>query len=162
VGITTVYVTHDQVEAMGMGSRIAVMNAGKVRQVGTPGGVYWEPSDTFVAGFLGSPPMNLVDLGDRIVGFRPENLLPRELYEGRSNLVSFPFEVTRVEDLGAGHLVYGNLGEKFNRSHVVANLPMSFTRYSVETGSTYDFAVPNDDVRFFDINTGLRAEPIPL
>ena len=64
-GITTIYVTHDQVEAMGMGDRIAVMNAGKVRQLGTPDEVYTDPADTFVAGFLGSPPMNLVETQHR-------------------------------------------------------------------------------------------------
>jgi multiple sugar transport system ATP-binding protein len=60
LGITTVYVTHDQVEAMGMADRIAVMNKGRVLQVGTPDELYYKPSDTFVATFIGSPPMNIV------------------------------------------------------------------------------------------------------
>jgi multiple sugar transport system ATP-binding protein len=60
LGITTVYVTHDQVEAMSMADRIAVMNKGKVLQVGTPDELYYKPLDTFVATFIGSPPMNLV------------------------------------------------------------------------------------------------------
>src|SRR5574342_345111 len=76
IGTTTIYVTHDQVEAMGLGDRIAVMNQGKVRQLGTPQEVYHEPADTFVAGFLGSPPMNLVPIEGSLVGFRPEQLLP--------------------------------------------------------------------------------------
>ena len=59
VGTTTIYVTHDQVEAMGMGDRIAVMDHGRIRQLGTPREIYDEPADTFVATFLGSPPMNL-------------------------------------------------------------------------------------------------------
>jgi multiple sugar transport system ATP-binding protein len=59
LGSTMIYVTHDQVEAMTMGTRICVMNAGKVAQIGAPLDVYWEPADTFVARFLGSPPMNL-------------------------------------------------------------------------------------------------------
>ncbi len=59
---TVVYVTHDQVEAMGLGDRIVVMDRGKVRQVGTPHEVYEDPVDTFVATFLGQPPMNLVEL----------------------------------------------------------------------------------------------------
>src|ERR671916_1764971 len=59
VGTTTIYVTHDQVEAMGMGDRIVVMLDGQVRQVGPPQDVYDDPADTFVATFIGSPPMNL-------------------------------------------------------------------------------------------------------
>jgi multiple sugar transport system ATP-binding protein len=62
LGSTMIYVTHDQVEAMTMGSRICVMNAGRVVQIGAPLDVYWNPADTFVARFLGSPPMNLLDL----------------------------------------------------------------------------------------------------
>jgi multiple sugar transport system ATP-binding protein len=162
VGITTIYVTHDQVEAMGMGDRIAVMNEGKVHQLGIPAEVYCDPADTFVAGFLGSPPMNLVEAGERIVGFRPERFLPREMYEGCGALLSLRFEIIRVEDLGADRLVYGKLDERFNRCPVVANLPTSFTQYCVETGATYDFAVPSGDVRFFDSNTGLRTQSIPL
>jgi len=162
VGITTIYVTHDQVEAMGMGDRIAVMNEGKVRQLGSPGDVYSDPADTFVAGFLGSPPMNLVEAKERIVGFRPECFLPRELYEGSGEVTSLRFEVSRVEDLGADRLVYGKLGERFNRCPVVANLPTSFTHYAVKTNATYDFAVPRNDVKFFDRKTGLRTEPVSL
>ncbi len=59
LGSTMIYVTHDQVEAMTMGTRICVMNGGKVAQIGAPLDVYWHPADTFVARFLGSPPMNL-------------------------------------------------------------------------------------------------------
>ena len=60
IGTTTLYVTHDQLEAMGLGDRIAVLNKGQVRQIGTPQEIYHEPADTFVATFIGSPPMNLV------------------------------------------------------------------------------------------------------
>src|SRR5215471_366168 len=73
VGTTTIYVTHDQVEAMAMGDRIVVLNKGYVRQIGTPKEVYDDPADTFVATFLGSPPMNLIVNSDVIVGFRPEH-----------------------------------------------------------------------------------------
>src|SRR5881392_1338153 len=72
IGTTTIYVTHDQVEAMAMGDRVVVLHQGYVRQIGTPKEVYDQPADTFVATFLGSPPMNLVENGDVIVGFRPE------------------------------------------------------------------------------------------
>ena len=162
VSITTIYVTHDQVEAMGMGDRIAVMNAGRVRQLGKPEEVYAEPADTFVAGFLGSPPMNLVGTQDRIVGFRPECFLPRQMYEGSSDVISLPFEVNRIENLGADRLVYGRLGERFDHAAIIANLPTHFTNYTIETSQSYDFVVPRRDVKFFDIKTGLRAESIQL
>jgi multiple sugar transport system ATP-binding protein len=162
VAITTIYVTHDQVEAMGMGDRIAVMNAGRVCQLGKPEDVYFDPADTFVAGFLGSPPMNLVEIEDRIVGFRPECFLPQQMHEGGGELLSLPFQVSRVENLGADRLVYGKLGERFNHSPVIANLPTSFTNYKIETSQTYDFAVPRNNVKFFNSQTGLREEPIPL
>ena len=162
VSITTIYVTHDQVEAMGMGDRIAVMNAGRVRQLDKPDVVYSEPADTFVAGFLGSPPMNLVETQDRIVGFRPECFLPRQMYEGSSDVISLPFKVNRIENLGADRLVYGKLEDRFDDAAVIANLPTHFTNYTIETSQSYDFVVPRSDVKFFDIKTGLRAEPIPL
>jgi len=162
VSVTTIYVTHDQVEAMGMGDRIAVMNAGKVRQLGKPEEVYSDPADTFVAGFLGSPPMNLIEMANRTVGFRPECFLPQQMHEKAGELLQLRFEVSRVENLGADRLAYGKLEERYNYSNVVANLPTSFTNYSIETQRTYDFAVPRRDIKFFDIKTGLRAEPIPL
>src|SRR5947199_7966023 len=61
LGVTTVYVTHDQVEAMTLGQRAAVMNAGTIQQVDTPQGLYWSPVNLFVAAFIGSPSMNLVE-----------------------------------------------------------------------------------------------------
>src|SRR5207245_9587514 len=61
LGVTTVYVTHDQVEAMTLGQRAAVMNAGKIQQVDTPQALYWSPVNLFVAAFIGSPSMNLVE-----------------------------------------------------------------------------------------------------
>jgi len=76
VGTTTIYVTHDQVEAMAMGDRVLVLNKGVVHQLGTPAEVYDNPADTFVATFLGSPPMNLAELAELIVGFRPEASSP--------------------------------------------------------------------------------------
>jgi len=162
IEITTIYVTHDQVEAMGMGDRIVVMNEGKVHQLGTPSEVYADPADTFVAGFLGSPPMNIVKIGERIMGFRPECFLPQEMHEGSNKVSSFRYEVTRVEDLGADRLVYGKLDERFNHCHVVANLPTSFTHYSIETNGIYDFAVLSDNVKFFDSKTGLRTASVTL
>src|SRR5881409_3491186 len=84
VATTTLYVTHDQVEAMAMGDRVVVMNKGSVRQIGTPAEVYDDPADTFVATFLGSPPMNLVERDDVMVGFRPEHFFPVSVLAGRA------------------------------------------------------------------------------
>ncbi len=161
IGITTIYVTHDQVEAMGMGDRIAVMNEGNVRQLSTPSEIYNDPADTFVAGFLGSPPMNLVKRGSVIVGFRPESFLPKEAYEGHADLEPLEFHVTRTEYLGSDRLLYGNLGERFKKRHVVAKLTTSIDM-PISSGQRYEFAVPRDTIRFFDRGTGLRIDPVPL
>jgi multiple sugar transport system ATP-binding protein len=157
VGVTTVYVTHDQVEAMGLGDRIVVMSQGKVRQVGTPLEIYQWPADTFVATFVGSPPMNLLEQGDLLLGFRPETFLPADAVEGSEGIVTYPFEVTYLEYLGAERLVYGNVGEKSHARHVVARLPGSMN-LPIEAGKTYPFAVARRDLRRFDRKSGL-AQP---
>ncbi len=161
IGTTTIYVTHDQVEAMGLGDRIAVMHQGKVRQLGTPQEVYHEPADTFVAGFLGSPPMNFVAQHDVIVGFRPEGFLPKEVHAGQGSQVSLQFKVTRIEYLGADRLLYGFLGSMFGDAHVIADLPSTVT-VPIQAGETYEFAVQEKDLKFFDQQTGLRAGSRPL
>jgi multiple sugar transport system ATP-binding protein len=154
VGVTTIYVTHDQVEAMGLGDRIVVMSQGKVRQVGTPLEIYQWPADTFVATFVGSPPMNLLDQGEILLGFRPETFRPADAVEGSEGVVTFPFEVTYTEYLGAERLVYGNVGEKSHARHVVSRLPGSMT-LPLEAGKTYPFAVARRDLRRFHRKSGL-------
>ncbi len=161
IGTTTIYVTHDQVEAMGLGDRIAVMQEGKVRQIGTPTEVYDEPADTFVAGFLGSPPMNIVDLPDAVLGFRPEHFLPRDAHQGGGGLVALPFRVGRVENLGADRLVYGVVDGKLGEAKVIARLPSTVT-VPVAADSIQDFAVRDRDLKFFDKTTGRRTGPRPL
>jgi ABC-type sugar transport system ATPase subunit len=123
LGITTIYVTHDQVEAMTLGDRIAVLSAGRLQQIGPPQDLYDHPVNLFVAGFIGSPPMNLLrgkaqggrvtagDLafegtsaadGDVVVGVRPEAFVP--------DMESGPFlelEIDVVEPLGDEVLVHG-------------------------------------------------------
>jgi ABC-type sugar transport system ATPase subunit len=76
VGTTTVYVTHDQVEALTLGDRIAVMNAGRLEQVGTPEELYDEPANVFVGGFIGSPPMSFLPWDGGTLGVRPEHVRP--------------------------------------------------------------------------------------
>jgi multiple sugar transport system ATP-binding protein len=132
LGVTTVYVTHDQVEAMTMGDRVAVLLDGVLQQVDTPTQVYDRPANLFVAGFIGSPPMNLVEvpvedgsvkLGDVralvprelvadrskvIVGIRPEDLNG----SGGAGRVSLKGKIERVEALGASLLGYFSVDAK--------------------------------------------------
>jgi multiple sugar transport system ATP-binding protein len=155
LGTTTIYVTHDQVEAMGLGDRIVVMHEGKVRQIGTPLEIYNEPADAFVAGFVGSPPMNLLEGEDALVGFRPEHFLPRDAHPVTNGVVTFPFRLTRVEHLGADRLLYGVLEERLPGFRVIAKLPFTVS-LSVLPGQRYEFTVPRAEVKFFDKDTGLR------
>ncbi len=159
IATTTIYVTHDQVEAMGLGDRIAVMDHGKVRQIGTAREVYDEPADTFVAAFLGSPPMNLIERDGYTLGFRPEHFLPKGIHEGP--VATLPFQVGRVEYLGADRLIYGILGGPFSEARVIARLPYTVGT-PIQPGETCDFDVPEKDLRFFDKATGRRTEPRPL
>ena len=76
VGTTTIYVTHDQVEALTLGDRIAVMNEGRLEQVGTPEQLYDEPANVFVGGFIGSPPMSFLRWDGALLGVRPEHVRP--------------------------------------------------------------------------------------
>jgi multiple sugar transport system ATP-binding protein len=150
---TVVYVTHDQVEAMGLGDRIVVMDRGKVRQVGTPQEVYEDPVDTFVATFLGQPPMNLVDLQDALLGFRPEQFLPVAHFGANEALRNFPLSVRRVEYLGSDRYVYGNVAGA--GATVIAKLPAMVATEIVE-GSEMEFAVPERALCYFDAATGAR------
>ena len=125
---TFIYVTHDQVEAMTMGDRIAIMNAGILQQVGTPGDIYDHPANLFVAGFIGSPTMNFVPVttsdstakasgfdvklpqsvpaGKGTLGFRPEAVTDR-VGDNGSNL---EMKVDVVERLGSDQFLYGQVG----------------------------------------------------
>jgi sn-glycerol 3-phosphate transport system ATP-binding protein len=109
LGITSLFVTHDQVEAMTLAQRMIVMNAGVMEQFGTPEEVYHRPASTFVASFIGSPPMNLLKNAQggkpgALLGIRPEHLdVGSEGWQVR---------VETVELLGAERLVYGRLGEE--------------------------------------------------
>ncbi|WP_433291635.1 ABC transporter ATP-binding protein [Pseudonocardia sp. CA-142604] len=159
IGATTIYVTHDQSEAMGLGDRIAVMSEGRVRQIGAPNEVYDHPADTFVATFIGSPPMNLVPCGDVLVGVRPEHLLPVENVNGER--VTMTLEVRRMEYLSGDRHVYGigDLGAEPTR--VIARLPATDDT-PITVGERYDFAVPQRRLRFFDQDSGLRTEPVRI
>jgi multiple sugar transport system ATP-binding protein len=155
VGITTIYVTHDQVEAMGMGDRIAVIDHGVVRQLGTPSEIYDDPADRFVATFVGTPPMNIVAKNGGYLGFRPENFLPKEMIEG--DFTEFKFRVDRSEYLGSERIVYGAM-EGFDPNQVItAKLPPAHVADEwIRPGEWHPFAVRNRAMRTFD-NDGKRT-----
>ena len=155
IGTTTIYVTHDQVEAMAMGDRVVVLNKGSVRQIGAPKEVYDQPADTFVATFLGSPPMNLVENGDVIVGFRPEQFRPAAQINETSKVL-FRFRVENVEYLGSEWIVSGVLaGGRVEGKRAIARLASA---ESLELGQVYDFAVAERELKFFD---GTNQQRVP-
>src|SRR5579864_5719665 len=158
VGTTSIYVTHDQVEAMAMGDRVMVLNKGIVHQIGTPTDVYDNPADTFVATFLGSPPMNLVELGDIIVGFRPEHFRPATARS--DNSVRFRLKVENTEYLGSEWIVSGTLaGGKLEGKEIFSRLASA---RDLHVGDTCDFIVPSSELKFFDRITEKRVEPRSL
>src|SRR5947207_15483976 len=149
LGTTSLYVTHDQVEAMTLAQRMVVMHAGRVEQIGAPLEVYAKPATTFVASFIGSPPMNLIpqerDGRKVLFGIRPEHLEP--CAESQAQLVA---EIDLVEPLGADILVYGHVN---GGGRVAPRLPPS---YAARTGR---FALCYDprNAHYFDAETGNRC-----
>jgi sn-glycerol 3-phosphate transport system ATP-binding protein len=165
LGITSLFVTHDQVEAMTLAQRMIVMNQGVVEQIGTPEAVYQKPRTTFVAGFIGSPPMNLLRVkvqglsvqgegialslhqplpreGELILGVRPEHLQPAA--DG------WPMRVDLVEMLGAERLVHGRLGahEVVVRIDAGAPAPVAGQTWTVDTAPGH--------LHVFDVDSGVR------
>jgi ABC-type sugar transport system ATPase subunit len=150
LGTTTVYVTHDQVEAMTMGDRIAVMNFGVLQQVGSPQELYERPTNVFVAGFIGSPAMNLVPAplvgaGDSnlIAGFRPEHM--RVDGAGGSE-ISFAAKVEVIEYLGNEKLVHASR----EGTPLTALVPVE---EAVSEGEDLTFEVRPDKLHLFDAET---------
>ena len=159
IGTTAIYVTHDQVEAMAMGDRIVVMSQGVVQQIGTPGEVYDEPANTFVATFLGSPPMNILSADDVLVGFRPEHFLPPG-FAGRSGeSVAFQFRITHSEYLGAERVLYGLIdGGPFHGRKAISRIASTHAE-GLDDGSVSTFHVAESDLKFFDPATEKRTTP---
>ncbi len=165
--VTSLFVTHDQVEAMTLAQRMIVMNAGVMEQIGSPEEVYARPATTFVASFIGSPPMNLLPgeataegfrlsesslplpapaprLGPLTLGLRPEHAEPST--EGR-----WPLLVELVEMLGAERLVHGKLGG------AAFTLRMPSTDVPPRVGDTVMLAASPDHLHWFDSGTGQRV-----
>ncbi|PUA82225.1 ABC transporter ATP-binding protein [Nocardioides currus] len=173
LGVTTVYVTHDQVEAMTMGDRVAVMKLGVLQQVDTPLRLYDKPVNLFVAGFIGSPQMNLLEGtavdgqvsvggykvpvdptaerkmdGKVTVGVRPENW--RLVSESEGGL---PVRVTVVEELGADSFVYGTSDVEGVPSNVIIRV---VGRHQPTKGETLHVTTDPQHVHVFDTETGER------
>ncbi|MCR1786586.1 sn-glycerol-3-phosphate ABC transporter ATP-binding protein UgpC [Nocardioides carbamazepini] len=175
LGVTTVYVTHDQVEAMTMGDRVAVMNAGEIQQIDTPLALYDRPANLFVAGFIGSPQMNLlaaevgsdgitlgghpvpVDPGTRAcltpevtLGVRPES------WSLVAPGAGVPVRVNLVEELGSDGFAHGT-AELGDRTVTVAvRLP---ARGHVGPDDVLHVAVPEGAAHVFDTASGRRLSP---
>ncbi len=146
LGVVTLYVTHDQAEAMTLATRIAVMDCGAIQQFDTPWNVYHRPANLFVAGFLGSPPMNFLDgrRGDApiILGVRPEDVEVSPIaFEGWS-----PARVYVVESTGNESFVRLDADGKHITARVPAETPLDFDQ-------TVWFRARPDKIRYFDPHT---------
>jgi len=172
---TSLFVTHDQVEAMTLAERMIVMNAGRIEQIGTPDEVYHRPATTFVAAFIGSPPMNLVRGrasgagfqaggqllplaaptprdGELVVGVRPEHV---ELVDQLS-AATWPLRVQALEMLGAERLVYGTLGETLFTVRLDATAPHP------KIGDVVGLHAAPEHLHWFDAATSARVTARPL
>jgi len=166
VGVTSIFVTHDQVEAMTLADRLAVINNGIIEQLGTPIEIYDDPKSLFVAGFIGSPQMNFLDgniknktlsaegfeikdvnterEGDVTLGIRPEHLVQSE--NGLINL-----KVDLVEQLGSDNLVYGQLKDKKDFCYRCPG------NQRIEKGTNLSLNIENNKYYIFDKSTGKRV-----
>jgi len=146
-GITTVYVTHDQAEAMTLGHRVAVLHDGKLQQVGPPRELYERPANLFVAGFIGSPAMNLLPQNGRVAGFRPEHVDIAGDGEG------IPARVEVVEDIGADAFVFCSAEVDGEQTRLVARTDV---RHAPQQGERVSLQPRADEAHLFDSETGER------
>ena len=128
-----------------------------MRQLGPPHDVYHDPADTFVATFLGSPPMNIVRRDDVLVGFRPESLLPKGVVQPDDDALTVPFHVHRIENLGSERHLVGTVSGIGPETRVIAMLP-STVSVDIPVDETSEFVIRGADLRFFDTDAGLRTE----
>ncbi|NQU47112.1 MAG: ATP-binding cassette domain-containing protein, partial [Planctomycetes bacterium] len=152
---TMVYVTHDQVEAMTLGTRIVVIHQGKIQQIGTPLEIYKTPSNAFVASFMGSPPMNLLKTDEVKIGFRPHDCTISE--DG-----GLQVQIELVEALGHEKLVHAKVlngvlgGAKIHPSQtLVASLP---SETKLITGEEIQLHVELNALHKFHTESGARLE----
>ena len=152
LGITSLFVTHDQVEAMTLAQRMMVMNAGRMEQFGTPDEVYHRPATTFVACFIGSPPMNLLKnatgaKAGHILGIRPEHLDVGKT----SGTDGWQATIESIEMLGAERLLYCRLGDE----QLVVRTDEAVAAPAL--GQTIGLTPRADRVHHFDADTGVRV-----
>ncbi len=145
VATTTIYVTHDQVEAMTLADRIVILNHGRIEQIGTPEEVYDTPATVFVAGFIGAPPMNLLPQQDVLMGVRPEHLV----WHSGSEAPFLSGRATVVEPLGSDTLVSLDVAG----TQVIARLPPKLVR---RAGEEVALAADPANIHYFDRTTGNR------
>ena len=150
---TSLFVTHDQVEAMTLAQRMIVMHAGRAEQVGAPLEVYAKPATTFVASFIGSPPMNLIPSQrngrDVLLGVRPEHLEPCAAGDA-----SMTVDIDLIEPLGSDTLVYGHLGGERAGARVAVRLNESVDARTGHLPVRYDPA----RTHYFDPASGQRID----
>ena len=149
LGVTSLYVTHDQVEAMTLGQRMMVMNAGRVEQFGTPEQVYLKPASLFVAGFMGSPPMNLLRQAPGVEAGRGLGVRPEHLYLSSEG---WSVQVETIELLGAERLVHARLGSES------ITLRLSAEQAAPGPGEVCRLAAQAAHLHWFDASTGLRID----
>jgi sn-glycerol 3-phosphate transport system ATP-binding protein len=153
LGITSLFVTHDQVEAMTLAQRMLVMNGGRMEQFGTPQEVYEQPASTFVASFIGSPPMNLLKHArgvpqGRVLGVRPEHLRLSTQIDGNGWVA----RIDAQEMLGAERLLYLQLGDESIIVRVDEATPLP------SLGSEVQVTPRADRLHWFDAPSGLRCD----
>jgi len=171
---TSIYVTHDQLEAMTLADLLVVMDEGRIEQIGTAMEVYEKPQTTFVASFIGSPPMNLLPAkrseeglrfargatpipvpvgaaGDVLIGIRPEDLLLGQR-EQRPDMVAVDLHVTGVEPIGAESLVHGRTGAG---ADITVRVP-GYVEFA--TGQSLSAQAPRSALHFFDASSGRRLD----
>jgi multiple sugar transport system ATP-binding protein len=146
-GVTTVYVTHDQAEAMTLGHRVAVLNDGKLQQVGPPRELYERPANLFVAGFIGSPAMNLLPQNGKVAGFRPEHVDIGGEGDG------IPARVEVVEDIGADAYVFCSAEVDGEPTRLVARTEV---RSAPRQGERVSLQPRAEEAHLFDSESGER------
>ncbi len=165
LGTTSIYVTHDQLEAMTLADRLVVLNGGRIEQIGAPLEVYHAPASTFVASFIGSPAMNLVKgelHGDKLAigpamialnGFAPTSgavtigVRAEDLRIAREDEEALPFRLEYTEELGAQRLIHGTVGDQQITAAVSPEIALS---------PDMRIAIDAKRLHFFSIDTGKR------